>query len=92
MVAKVNPQPTLVYTDDLTPEEKQNTLPVMHCRSCGSTAWGGLRKQTGDRKISGELQDFYRAFFAKNPLTTYIFPSDESPETGWRSWKLCCDC
>ncbi|MGK7875371.1 MAG: DEAD/DEAH box helicase [Xenococcaceae cyanobacterium] len=92
MVASVSEKPQLVYADDLLPDDKTKTLPVMHCRSCGSTGWGGLRRQSGERRIGCELKDFYHAFFSHNPLITYIFPSKKTPEKGWFPHKLCTDC
>jgi DEAD/DEAH box helicase domain-containing protein len=93
MTATVEEIPQLVYGDDQTSEAKQKTLPVMHCRDCGSTGWGGLRKQTGERQIACDLRNFYIAFFAKNPLITYFFPSQEpKSDQQWTAWQLCTDC
>ncbi|ELS00233.1 hypothetical protein GLO73106DRAFT_00040890 [Gloeocapsa sp. PCC 73106] len=93
MVATVTDKPQLVHADDLSPEERNKVLPVMHCRCCGSTGWGGLRKQSGEKRISGELKDFYLNFFSHDPLITYVFPASGKVEVkGWFKHKLCGDC
>jgi DEAD/DEAH box helicase domain-containing protein len=105
MVATVEPEPRLVFADDQSADDKARVLPVLNCRECGSTGWGGLRKQTGDRKIACDLQDFYIAYFGNSPLTTFIFPYDPEASTnlpspsgrgaggeGWDRWQLCTDC
>ena len=76
MVATVRKKPRLVHHDDLTPEQQKRSLPVIHCRHCGSTGWGGLRRQTAENKISCDVKDFYVGYFSKNPLITFIFPED----------------
>lgn len=80
MVATVSKQPRLVHYDDLTREIQRKTLPVIHCRHCGSTGWGGLRRQTADNKISCDVKDFYVGYFSQNPLITFVFP-DEKPQS-----------
>lgn len=93
MVATVGEKPELVFADDQISEEKERTLPVMYCRDCGSTGWGGLRKQSSDRKIGCDLRDFYRAFFSSDPLITYVFPTrDRDSSKGWMPWLLCTEC
>lgn len=79
MVATVSKKPKLVHYDDLTREIQRKTLPVIHCRHCGSTGWGGLRRQTGDNKISCDVKDFYVGYFSQNPLITFVFP-DNPPQ------------
>ncbi|MEX6775233.1 DEAD/DEAH box helicase [Limnospira fusiformis] len=83
MVASVESQPELAFSDDLTPELRQNqkTLPVMHCRDCGATGWGGVRHSTINNKlIPNDLRGFYQAFFSQKPLVSFLFPCDESHE------------
>ena len=81
MVATVEPEPRLVFADDQSADDKAKVLPVLNCRECGSTGWGGLRKQMGDRTIACDLQDFYIAYFGHSPLTTFVFPYEPSPPT-----------
>lgn len=93
MVGTVEQKPQLVFADDQASEEKGRILPVIHCRDCGSTGWGGLRQQTSDRKISCDLRNFYKAYFSSDPLITYVFPNrDSNPGEGWLSWQLCTEC
>ena len=95
MVATVEAQPRLLFADDRTAEDNIKVLPVLNCRECGSTGWGGLRQQTGDRQIGCNLKDFYIAYFGHNPLTTFIFPTDKklsNPEPGWHLWQFCTQC
>ena len=44
MVSKVANPPDLAFADDLKPEELKRSLPVIHCRECGITGWGGVVK------------------------------------------------
>lgn len=92
MVATVNSQPQLIHSDDLREDRKGKTLPIMHCRHCGSKGWGGLRSATGERRIACELKQFYYKFFAQDPLITYLFPSVSEPQKGWFNHLLCSDC
>ncbi|ELR98064.1 zinc ribbon domain-containing protein [Gloeocapsa sp. PCC 73106] len=87
IVATVSNQPKLVYFDDLTSEAKSKTLPVVHCRGCGNTGWGGLRKHKGEGIIACELKDFSNAYSFQSPLITYIFPSETT-----LSHQLCSNC
>ncbi|MBV6622635.1 MAG: DEAD/DEAH box helicase [Rivularia sp. (in: Bacteria)] len=93
MVATVGEEPQLVFADDQVAEDKIRTLPVIHCRDCGSTGWGGLRRKTGDKKIGCNLRDFYKAYFSKDTLISYVFPNRQGRKLdNWNSWKLCGDC
>jgi DEAD/DEAH box helicase domain-containing protein len=93
MVGSVEPQPQLLYSQDLTASHELQTLPILHCWDCGATGWGGLRKQSISSKIGCELKDFYQGFFSNNPNLTIVFPdSDSSLKTGWLKWKLCQSC
>jgi DEAD/DEAH box helicase domain-containing protein len=90
MVATVEPRPQLLYSDDLTPEQAKKTLPVMHCRDCGATGWGGVRSSQGSTKlVANDLQRFYREYFGRKPLVTFAFPAHDN-ETDSR--KLCPEC
>lgn len=78
MVATVEPEPQLVFADDQTANNPTKVLPVLNCRECGSTGWGGLRQQTNDQRLACDLQSFYIAYFGHDPLTTFVFPYDAS--------------
>ncbi len=75
MVASVEATPQLTYADDLSADEQNQRLPVVHCRECGSTGWGGIREHYQSQQIKGNLKDFYLYFFGKRPLTAFIFPT-----------------
>ncbi|BAY84715.1 hypothetical protein NIES267_42110 [Calothrix parasitica NIES-267] len=93
MVATVEEEPQLVFADDQVAEDKIRTLPVIHCRDCGSTGWGGLRRKTADKKIACNLRDFYKAYFSKDTLISYVFPNRQGRKLdNWNTWKLCGDC
>ncbi len=84
MVASIEQEPNLLFSDDLAntaPESSlgkmPNNLPVLHCRDCGATGWGGVKTSQGaDRLESDNLRGFYQAFFSFNPLVTFAFPCD----------------
>ncbi|MEO0433908.1 MAG: DEAD/DEAH box helicase [Cyanobacteria bacterium J06656_5] len=106
MVATVEATPRLVFSDDQTADAKAKILPVLNCRECGSTGWGGLRRQTSDRQIGCDLQDFYIAYFGNSPLTVFVFPTKDMPaispterqnkglnkKQGWTWYQLCTAC
>jgi DEAD/DEAH box helicase domain-containing protein len=90
MVATVEPHPHLLYSDDLTPEQAKKTLPVMHCRDCGATGWGGVKPSQGSTKlIANDLKRFYREYFGRKPLVTFAFPAHD---TELDTHKLCPEC
>ena len=79
MVASVELEPKLLFSDDLTPEQLQKTLPALHCRDCGATGWGGVRPSVGANHLeSGDLKRFYQNYFANKPLVAYVFPCDHT--------------
>jgi DEAD/DEAH box helicase domain-containing protein len=83
MVASIESEPKLLFSDDLKPDQLSKALPVMHCRSCGATGWAGLRPQQGMDKLSlNNLQDFYQAFFARrrSPNLAFIFPCKDEQQ------------
>ncbi len=53
---------------------------MVNCRGCGSTAWAGLKRQR-DTAISGNLEDFYPAFFGDDPKVTFLFPEETGAQT-----------
>ncbi|WP_319422467.1 hypothetical protein [Pleurocapsa sp. FMAR1] len=95
MVANISDRPALAFADDLTTEESGKTLSVIHCRECGATGWGSLRRNHNDQQLGRDLRSFYTAFFNRNPLIAFIFPTknDEKHEEKERiERKLCQDC
>ena len=62
----------------------------MHCRDCGATGWGGVKPSQGSTKlVANDLQRFYREYFGRKPLVTFVFPAQDD-ETDPR--KLCPEC
>jgi hypothetical protein len=40
--------------------------------------WSGLKRKVSS-EISGELKDYYQAFFSHDPKVVYLFPEDGQP-------------
>ncbi len=86
MVATVEAQPRLTFSDDSANKSSEpgetippKTLPVLHCRDCGATGWGGVRPSQGADKLEPDaLKSFYQAYFSRKPLVAYVFPCDET--------------
>ncbi len=95
MVANIRDRSKLNFADDLTTEEAGKNLPVIHCRECGATGWGSLRRKQTDQQLGCDLRAFYTAFFNRNPLTVFVFPTKETEkheEKERNERKLCQDC
>ena len=76
MVASVRNDPTIGFADDLKPDELKRSLPVMHCRECGNTGWGGTVRDA-DTRINPDLQTFYNSYFANSPHVHFLYPYSE---------------
>ncbi|MDM7995624.1 MAG: DEAD/DEAH box helicase [Acidobacteriota bacterium] len=81
MVASVSKNPVLAFADDLKPEELERSLPVIHCRECGQTGWGGTLKDANSR-INPDLQTFYNSFFSDSPYVAFLYPQSEHSSAG----------
>ncbi len=80
MVVSTGNDPKLVYSDDLTDNERGRHLPVVHCRECGAMGWLGVRKRKEDTLIPN-LRQIYTAFFSKKDLgRIYLFPENQKLE------------
>lgn len=91
MVAPLSLQPELMFHDDLGPAEKNHVyLPVIHCRDCHATGWGSTVHKTSPNQLSRDLQGFYKAFFAEDVSTRFIFPPRENPDLGVFERKQVC--
>ena len=77
MVASLDNKPVLTYSHDLKTDEVQRYYPVMHCRDCHATGWGGVKKE-GSGELQNDLDLFYQAFFSHDSRVKYIFPIDEN--------------
>jgi DEAD/DEAH box helicase domain-containing protein len=76
MVALVGPKPFLTFADDLKGEQEDKFLPIVHCRECGCTGWGGVKKDENST-INNDLKEFYFTFFKKQPWLMFLFPCNE---------------
>ncbi len=69
--------PYIAFSDDLTQAESEvKYLPVVHCRDCHSTGWGGVLAST-DSHVSDDLSQFYQLFFAHRPEAILLFPVEK---------------
>lgn len=76
MVAVLDAEPLLTHHDDLRKADLSRVhLPVIHCRECHATGWGATVQKVSPNQLSQDLQMFYRAFFAEDTSTRFIFPS-----------------
>ena len=80
LVADVNFEPTLTFSDDLKEDELKRHLVVIHCRECGAIGWGGYKRRQ-DANLVPDLQDFYARFFSDDPTVHFVFPLEEG--TRW---------
>lgn len=75
MVVSVGAAPQLTFFDDLSEEQRQLHVPLIHCRDCGSTGWGAGRRAL-DSKLDTDLRRFYQGYFARHPNTAFLFPGE----------------
>ena len=95
MVASVSLQPEISFSDDLTQVGADTKyLPIMHCRDCHNTGWGGVIGNS-ETHINDDLALFYQLYFDRRPEANLIFPvkafDDKLAKTG-RYHKLCTNC
>jgi DEAD/DEAH box helicase domain-containing protein len=76
MVATLDEKPMLTYSDDLKPDEIKLHYPVIHCRDCHATGWGGVKK-AGNGEIQSDLDLFYQAFFSHDSRVKFFFPIED---------------
>ncbi|MDZ7753848.1 MAG: DEAD/DEAH box helicase [Gammaproteobacteria bacterium] len=81
LVAVVGRRPTLHFADDLTELTSPLHLPAVHCRECHATGWVSVREPSEGR-LESDLQTIYRAYFARHPDVSLLFPLDNDPPTG----------
>lgn len=79
MVGEIADPPVLRFSDDLTDEQLERHLPLVHCRECNSMGWVGLKRKQDDQ-IRTKLEDVYVGFFNNDPKTVFLFP-DETDDT-----------
>ncbi|MEI6148754.1 MAG: DEAD/DEAH box helicase, partial [bacterium] len=95
LVASVDDLPRMSFSDDLKGDALKCHLPVIHCRECGAMGWGGSMR-ANDKRISPNLQDFYKAFFSQLPSLRFFFPINAAASGGPAqmefSFRLCGHC
>jgi DEAD/DEAH box helicase domain-containing protein len=89
--------PYIAFSDDLTnKEEHTRHLPIVHCRDCSATGWGGVRL-ANEMQIKDDIALFYQLYFANNPEAVLLFPVPEDTsvpfdkDVGYKV-KLCPEC
>ncbi|QEP42979.1 DEAD/DEAH box helicase [Ectothiorhodospiraceae bacterium BW-2] len=71
-------EPQLLFSDDLATDTDQiKYLPVIHCRDCHATGWGGVLQSDSDTHIEDDLPLFYQLYFEHRPEAVLLFPIAE---------------
>lgn len=94
LIASVSYKPRLRFADDLNEDQLRVHLPVIHCRECGATGWGGVVRKL-DGRIRCDLREYYREFFSSGKDVVFVFPDDRDAfELGipGMSYRLCTYC
>lgn len=81
MVSSLDEKPNLTFSDDLKADELTRHYPVIHCRDCHATGWGGVKKE-GTAELKDDLDLFYQAFFARDSRVKFIFPMEHDEKQG----------
>ena len=93
LVGEIKLTPALRFSADLKGDEAIKHLPLVHCRDCAALGWMGL-KRPQDEQLATELDQIYRAFFARSPDIGFAFPGETIPsrqDSLFRDW-LCGKC
>jgi len=94
VVAEVNSEPALRFSDDLTADQRKTHLPLVYCDDCGATAWAGLT--IPERKtFQTDLRAFYDAFFADNRNVRFVYPikaDDQKHLSDRDKVRICTEC
>ena len=93
LVASVSPEPKLSYGDDISDELAENYLPVVNCRDCHVTGWGGYVNGYSEQ-LETELDVFYRLFFAGHHSVRVVLPLNEKvdPPSKGTVRRICTRC
>jgi DEAD/DEAH box helicase domain-containing protein len=75
LVADVGATPCLRFSDDLTDDQREQHLPVVHCRDCGAMGWASCVARDRPDMFSVGLERFYRAFFGDDPQVRFLWPA-----------------
>jgi len=79
MVAQVDAEPDLVFSDNLQEERRREHLPLVHCLECGAMGWLGIRHQN-ERRFKPDLRAIYERFFNSRPTFGFAFPEAGGPD------------
>lgn len=91
MVCTVGAAPRLDFSDELPADRLQRSLPMLHCRECGATAWGGVLPAAEQRVRSG-LQAFYQRYFSFATDVVFLFPETDARAMGEVQQYFCPSC
>ena len=71
----------------------KRSLPVIHCRDCGITGWGGTVRDA-DTRVNPDLQTFYNSYFANSPHVRFLYPYSEDERKKQREIPqyVCTEC
>lgn len=84
--------PIITFVDDLRPEERKKSLPIIHCRECGLTGWGAVRHPQ-DPSYETDVRTFYQKYFSSSPDVAFLYPEvDEASEQSEFASFLCPVC
>ena len=85
----------LRHSDDLKRGQDGLHLPLVQCRECHATGWGGF-KPSGTPHVDRDLRTFYNRFFSRDVDVSTFFPVGEgerSPEgTKGQKLQICGQC
>ncbi|MGN0879031.1 MAG: DEAD/DEAH box helicase [Oligosphaeraceae bacterium] len=73
MVATVEQQPTLHFAADLDKDAPVRSLPIFHCRECGTMGYLAIRNPASNTLLGG-LDDIYAAYFSGKTTVCLIHP------------------
>ncbi len=82
-------RPRLTFSDDLDRTQRRRHLPLVHCRECGAMGWVTQVSHARRQVYRTDLYALYRAFFRRDPLVRFLFPSAAKPHGDplWDAWK-----
>jgi DEAD/DEAH box helicase domain-containing protein len=93
MVATVGERPALRHSSDLDRDARRRHLPLVHCRECGAMGWATVVQRDTPHVYRTGLDEFYRAFFAKDARVQFLFPRGAVAEgdPGWSQDRVWLD-
>ena len=82
MVASVSARPRLRFSDDLSADENEQHLPLVHCRDCGAMGWATMQSRAQPNVYRCGAQRFYGGYFGRDPQVRFLWPADATPTHG----------